>query len=310
MKNFDEIYEKLQLNHSIELNNLRNKCKKKILIVKYYILFLTIITIILESLNYILIYNNYKAIFYILTIIIIILFIYFIKKILQNNKIKYPASEQIKLTNDENVINYIKYFKNELIKDLIHNVNENITYSSNNGLNEDIYLRFFDNLDEKKYTKYISEDYMKINNTWIYDVSTYRNETNNIKNEYKIFSGLISIAETKNNQNFMICPKNNNYNINLKKIKNYKYFALYGDDIKLDNTIIDAFNHFIEYTGSKFDLICKNNVILIRGHFNCIFDPNIYIGYMPKKLLYIYHRNLYEFILLINKTNNYFNKKM
>ena len=97
-----------------------------------------------------------------------------------------------------------KQRQEELIKDLIHNVNENIIYSSNNGLNEDIYLRFFDNLDEKKYTKYISEDYMKINNTWIYDVSTYRNEKNNIKNEYKIFSGLISIAETKNNQNFMI----------------------------------------------------------------------------------------------------------
>ena len=303
MKNFDEIYEKLLLNHSVELNNLRNKCKKRILIVKYYALFLTIITIIIESLNYIFVYKNYKTIFYILTVIVILIYIYYQKIILQKKKIKYPASEQIKLIKDDNMINYVNYFKNELIKDLVHSVNENIVYSSNTGLNEDIYLKFFDGLDNKKYTKYISEDYMKIDNTWIYDVSTYRNETNNIKNEFQIFSGLISITETKSNLNFMICPQNNNYNINLKKIKNYKRFCLYGDNIELDNEILEAFNHFIDYTGTKFDLICKNNAILIRGHFNCIFDPNIFIGHMPKKLLYTYYRNLYEFLLLINLIN-------
>ena len=303
MKNFDEIYEKLLLNHSVELNNLRNKCKKRILIVKYYALFLTIITIIIESLNYIFVYKNYKTIFYILTVIVILIYIYYLKIILQKKKIKYPASEQIKLIKDDNMINYVNYFKNELIKDLVHSVNENIVYSSSTGLNEDIYLKFFDGLDNKKYTKYISEDYMKIDNTWIYDVSTYRNETNNIKNEFQIFSGLISITETKSNLNFMICPQNNNYNINLKKIKNYKRFCLYGDNIELDNEILEAFNHFIDYTGTKFDLICKNNAILIRGHFNCIFDPNIFIGHMPKKLLYTYYRNLYEFLLLINLIN-------
>ena len=303
MKNFDEIYEKLLLNHSVELNNLRNKCKKRILIVKYYALFLTIITIIIESLNYIFVYKNYKTIFYILTVIVILIYIYYQKIILQKKKIKYPASEQIKLIKDDNMINYVNYFKNELIKDLVHSVNENIVYSSSTGLNEDIYLKFFDGLDNKKYTKYISEDYMKIDNTWIYDVSTYRNETNNIKNEFQIFSGLISITETKSNLNFMICPQNNNYNINLKKIKNYKRFCLYGDNIELDNEILEAFNHFIDYTGTKFDLICKNNAILIRGHFNCIFDPNIFIGHMPKKLLYTYYRNLYEFLLLINLIN-------
>lgn len=303
MKNFDEIYEKLLLNHSVELNDLRNKCKKRILIVKYYALFLTIITIIIESLNYIFVYKNYKTIFYILTVIVILIYIYYLKIILQKKKIKYPASEQIKLIKDDNMINYVNYFKNELIKDLVHSVNENIVYSSNTGLNEDIYLKFFDGLDNKKYTKYISEDYMKIDNTWIYDVSTYRNETNNIKNEFQIFSGLISITETKSNLNFMICPQNNNYNINLKKIKNYKRFCLYGDNIELDNEILEAFNHFIDYTGTKFDLICKDNAILIRGHFNCIFDPNIFMGHMPKKLLYTYYRNLYEFLLLINLIN-------
>lgn len=303
MKNFDEIYEKLLLNHSVELNNLRNKCKKRILIVKYYALFLTIITIIIESLNYIFVYKNYKTIFYILTVIVILIYIYYQKIILQKKKIKYPASEQIKLIKDDNMINYVNYFKNELIKDLVHSVNENIVYSSSTGLNEDIYLKFFDGLDNKKYTKYISEDYMKIDNTWIYDVSTYRNETNNIKNEFQIFSGLISITETKSNLNFMICPQNNNYNINLKKIKNYKRFCLYGDNIELDNEILEAFNHFIDYTGTKFDLICKNNAILIRGHFNCIFDPNIFMGHMPKKLLYTYYRNLYEFLLLIKLVN-------
>lgn len=303
MKNFDEIYEKLLLNHSVELNNLRNKCKKRILIVKYYALFLTIITIIIESLNYIFVYKNYKTIFYILTVIVILIYIYYLKIILQKKKIKYPASEQIKLIKDDNMINYVNYFKNELIKDLVHSVNENIVYSSSTGLNEDIYLKFFDGLDNKKYTKYISEDYMKIDNTWIYDVSTYRNETNNIKNEFQIFSGLISITETKSNLNFMICPQNNNYNINLKKIKNYKRFCLYGDNIELDNEILEAFNHFIDYTGTKFDLICKDNAILIRGHFNCIFDPNIFMGHMPKKLLYTYYRNLYEFLLLIKLVN-------
>ena len=303
MKNFDEIYEKLLLNHSVELNDLRNKCKKRILIVKYYALFLTIITIIIESLNYIFVYKNYKTIFYILTVIVILIYIYYLKIILQKKKIKYPASEQIKLIKDDNMINYVNYFKNELIKDLVHSVNENIVYSSNTGLNEDIYLKFFDGLDNKKYTKYISEDYMKIDNTWIYDVSTYRNETNNIKNEFQIFSGLISITETKSNLNFMICPQNNKYNINLKKIKNYKRFCLYGDNIELDNEILEAFNHFIDYTGTKFDLICKDNAILIRGHFNCIFDPNIFMGHMPKKLLYTYYRNLYEFLLLINLIN-------
>ena len=303
MKNFDEIYEKLLLNHSVELNNLRNKCKKRILIVKYYALFLTIITIIIESLNYIFVYKNYKTIFYILTVIVILIYIYYQKIILQKKKIKYPASEQIKLIKDDNMINYVNYFKNELIKDLVHSVNENIVYSSNTGLNEDIYLKFFDGLDNKKYTKYISEDYMKIDNTWIYDVSTYRNETNNIKNEFQIFSGLISITETKSNLNFMICPQNNNYNINLKKIKNYKRFCLYGDNIELGNEILEAFNHFIDYTGTKFDLICKDNAILIRGHFNCIFDPNIFMGHMPKKLLYTYYRNLYEFLLLIKLVN-------
>ncbi len=303
MKNFDEIYEKLLLNHSVELNDLRNKCKKRILIVKYYALFLTIITIIIESLNYIFVYKNYKTIFYILTVIVILIYIYYLKIILQKKKIKYPASEQIKLIKDDNMINYVNYFKNELIKDLVHSVNENIVYSSSTGLNEDIYLKFFDGLDNKKYTKYISEDYMKIDNTWIYDVSTYRNETNNIKNEFQIFSGLISITETKSNLNFMICPQNNNYNINLKKIKNYKRFCLYGDNIELDNEILEAFNHFIDYTGTKFDLICKDNAILIRGHFNCIFDPNIFMGHMPKKLLYTYYRNLYEFLLLINLIN-------
>ena len=303
MKSFDEIYEKLLLNHSVELNDLRNKCKKRILIVKYYALFLTIITIIIESLNYIFVYKNYKTIFYILTVIVILIYIYYLKIILQKKKIKYPASEQIKIIKDDNMINYVNYFKNELIKDLVHSVNENIVYSSNTGLNEDIYLKFFDGLDNKKYTKYISEDYMKIDNTWIYDVSTYRNETNNIKNEFQIFSGLISITETKSNLNFMICPQNNNYNINLKKIKNYKRFCLYGDNIELDNEILEAFNHFIDYTGTKFDLICKDNAILIRGHFNCIFDPNIFMGHMPKKLLYTYYRNLYEFLLLINLIN-------
>ena len=273
MKNFDEIYEKLLLNHSVELNNLRNKCKKRILIVKYYALFLTIITIIIESLNYIFVYKNYKTIFYILTVIVILIYIYYLKIILQKKKIKYPASEQIKLIKDDNMINYVNYFKNELIKDLVHSVNENIVYSSSTGLNEDIYLKFFDGLDNKKYTKYISEDYMKIDNTWIY------------------------------NLNFMICPQNNNYNINLKKIKNYKRFCLYGDNIELDNEILEAFNHFIDYTGTKFDLICKDNAILIRGHFNCIFDPNIFMGHMPKKLLYTYYRNLYEFLLLINLIN-------
>ena len=55
-------------------------------------------------------------------------------------------------TKDENTKNYIEYFKKELIKDLIHNLNENIIYSSTNGLNEDIYIRFFEELDEKKST--------------------------------------------------------------------------------------------------------------------------------------------------------------
>ncbi len=308
MKNFDEIYKKLQLNHSVELNNLRNKCKKKILLVKYYILFLVILTIILESLNYVFIYKDYKAVFYVITILIMALFINYLKKILNYKKIKYPASEQIKIINDKNMINYVDYFKNQLIKDLIHEVNENIIYSSNTGLNEDIYLRFFDGLDKKKYTKYISEDYMKINNIWIYDVSTYRNETDKQKNEFKIFSGLISISETKKQNNFMICPKNNDYNITLNKVRSFKNFNLYGDNIELNNDIINSLNHFIEYSGSKFDIICKNNALLIRGHFNCMFDPNIYIGYMPKKLLYIYYRNLYEFLLLINKVTDYLNQ--
>ena len=248
-------------------------------------------------------YNNNYYRKHILTVIVILIYIYYQKIILQKKKIKYPASEQIKLIKDDNMINYVNYFKNELIKDLVHSVNENIVYSSNTGLNEDIYLKFFDGLDNKKYTKYISEDYMKIDNTWIYDVSTYRNETNNIKNEFQIFSGLISITETKSNLNFMICPQNNNYNINLKKIKNYKRFCLYGDNIELGNEILEAFNHFIDYTGTKFDLICKDNAILIRGHFNCIFDPNIFMGHMPKKLLYTYYRNLYEFLLLIKLVN-------
>ena len=93
------------------------------------------------------------------------------------------------------------------------------------------------------------------------------------------------------------------HNFFVKKIKNYKRFCLYGDNIELDNEILEAFNHFIDYTGTKFDLICKNNAILIRGHFNCIFDPNIFMGHMPKKLLYTYYRNLYEFLLLINLIN-------
>ena len=76
---------------------------------------------------------------------------------------------------------------------------------------------------------------------------------------------------------------------------------------ELNKEIIEALNHFIDYTGSNFDLVCKDGCILIRGHFNCIFDPNIYLGHMPKKLLYTYYRNLYEFILLVNKVNENIN---
>ena len=47
MKNFDEIYEKLQLNHSVELNNLRNKCKKRIILKKYNTLFIIVLTFLL-----------------------------------------------------------------------------------------------------------------------------------------------------------------------------------------------------------------------------------------------------------------------
>ena len=307
MKNFDDIYDKLLLNHSVTLNQLRNKCKKSILTLKYLVLFLIIITFIFEGINYIFVYNNYKIVFYIFTVIILILFGYFLKKLIKNKKIKYPSCEQIKNTKNQNLIEYIKYFKSDLIKDLIHSVDENIIYSSSNGLNEDIYLRFFDGLDNKKYTKYISEDYMKLDNIWMYDVSTFRNETNNIKNEFKIFSGLISICKLNKNLNLLICHKNNNYNIHLKKNCAYGNFIVYGDSIELDKNIIDAFNHFCDYTGTYFDLLFKDGCVLIRAHFNCMFDPNIFLGYMPKKLLYEYYRNLYEFILLIKKVNEYFN---
>lgn len=303
MKNFDEIYEKLQLNHSVELNNLRNKCKKRIILKKYNTLFIIVLTFLLEGLNYLFIYIDYKIVFYILTTIILLIFIYLLKQSLEYKKIKYPASEQMNQTKDENTKNYIEYFKKELIKDLIHNLNENIIYSSTNGLNEDIYIRFFEELDEKKYTKYISEDYMKLNETWIYDVSTYRNETNTIKKEYKIFSGLISISQTSNKNNFIISSKN----YNIKKIKKIGKYNIYINDTELNKEIIEALNHFIDYTGSNFDLVCKDGCILIRGHFNCIFDPNIYLGHMPKKLLYTYYRNLYEFILLVNKVNENIN---
>lgn len=299
MKDFDKIYEQLQLNHSVELNTLRNKCRKIIIKNNYYILFTIIIPFILEGLNYILTYKNYKIIFYILTIIILIIFIKNIKKSLNNRKIKYPGIEQIKQYKNENITNYITYFKNELIKDLIHNLNENIIYSSENGLKEEIYQKFFEKLDSKKYTKYISEDYIKLDSTWIYDISTYRNETNNIKNEHKIFSGLVSINQTKNNKNFLI----SSINYKNKTKKTNKYYT-YGD-INLNQNIINTLNHFVEYTGSKFDILCQNNCILIRAHFNCMFDPNIFLGHMPKKLLYNYYKNLYEYIILINKVTKY-----
>lgn len=298
MKNFDEIYSKLQLNHSIELNNLRNKCKAKIILSKYYSLFIFILFFILEGLNYSFIYDDYKFVFYLISCVFIVMFGYYFKRSFWYKKIKYPASEQIKIFNDDNVTNYIDYFKNNLIKDLILNLDENIVYSSLNGLNEDIYLKFFDKFDKKKYTKYISEDYIKFNDTWIYDVSTYRNETSDLKNEFKIFSGLVSIRQTSGNYNFNISSINNNG----RKIS--KFYV--SGNVDLSKEIIDVFNHFIDYTGCDFDLVCRDKYLLIRGHFNCMFDPNVYIGHMPKKLLYSYYKNLYEFIVLIKKITFYF----
>lgn len=300
MKDFDEIYVKLQLNHSVELNNLRNKFKPKIIISKYHNLFAFIIFFLLEGLNYTYIYNDYKFIFYLLSIVIIIVFIFYLIKNSKNKKVKYPSCEQIKLFNDNNITNYINYFKNDLIKDLIINTNNNIIYYNSNGLNEDIYIKYLSKLDSKKYTKYISEDYIKINNIWIYNVNTYRNETDNIKNEYPIFNGLISISKTGNASNFIISQ--NNYKNKTKKIQKYN---IYGN-VELDENIINSFNHFIEYTGSTFDLVCENNCLFLRANLGCMFSPNIYKGHMPKKLLYEYYKNLYEFILLSEKITNYF----
>ena len=213
MKSFDEVFDELVLDHSVTLNQLRRKCKNSLILEKYHLLFSIIILIVLEGINYFLIYKNYKAIFYVLSILLVILFIAILIRYNKKKYVKYPALEQLKEA-DDNLKEYINYFKNNLIKDLIHGVNENIVYSSSSGLDEKFYAKYFGLMDEKKYTKYLSEDYMKLDDIWMYDVGTFRNDSTLKKKEYSIFSGLIGIFKIDSAINGIIVPKNTHYFVN------------------------------------------------------------------------------------------------
>lgn len=305
MKNFDEVFEKLVLDHSVTLNQLRSKCKKTLVLEKYHLLFSSIILIILESINYIVLYKDYHTLFYINSILLVLFLIAMLINYRNRKNVKYPALEQMKEA-DENLKEYINYFKNNLIKDLVNNVNENIYYSSSSGLDEKFYAKYFGLMDEKKYTKYSSEDYMKLDDIFMYDVGTFRNDTDLKKNEFTIFSGLVGIFKIENNIEGIIVPKNTNYYVNNLKCYGVKgKYMIYGDISNyINDEMLNVFKRFSEYTNTKFEIVIKDGYVCVRTHFSNIFDPNLYLGHLPKELLGEYYKYLKEFILFIKGVQN------
>lgn len=305
MKNFDEVFDKLTLDHSVTLNQLRGKCKKRLVLEKYHLLFSIIILLLLESINFIVLYKDYLTLFYINSILLVSFLLMMLFNYRKRKNVKYPALEQMKEA-DKNLKEYIDYFKNNLIRDLISSVNEKIVYSSSSGLDEKFYNKYFGLMDEKKYTKYSSEDYMKLDNIYMYDVATYRNDTDIKKNEFMIFSGLIGIFKIENNIDGIIIPKNTNYYINdLKYCGVKEKYVLYGDISNyINEEMLNVFKRFSDYTNTKFEIVIKDGYVCIRTHFSNIFDPNLYLGHLPKELLYEYYKYLKEFILFIKGIQN------
>lgn len=210
-------------------------------------------------------------------------------------------------------------FKKKIINGILNNFYDNVNYSPEMGINQQIYK---DANYKEYYNRYHSEDYLdaKIDNQYamkMAEVKTIDEETrtdsrgNRTTSETIIFHGLFLKIELNKSIKNRLVIKNNNTMLKKDRLEmDSQEFEKYFD-VSSDNNIIgmqiltaDLMELLVNYkkqTEENFDIIIDNNIMYLRFHTGKIFElESIKKGALDKELIQKYF-NIIQFTYDLNE---------
>jgi len=295
MKSFNEIYDEIYNKNHEELENLRKSRARRtaILLVVTLIGVLIIMKVAMSSMNSFIFFPWIVVISMMLVIIIT-----------ATNKGKYTI-----------------VFKQKVIEPFVKNIDEGLTYNSQNGINSGVYRQGeFEHFD-----RYSSEDAIEGTLDGKYQVKMAEVHTEDVSRDskgrtttYTLFHGIFGNIE---------CAKNIN-----TKIKIYSDKGIFGNifkgktklemdstefekyfDINAENKIIamqiltaDVMQMMIEFREQskiKYELTIKENQMYLRFHTGEVFEPKMFTHALDKDMLKRYY-DIIDFIFKVSREIN------
>lgn len=298
MKSFNEIYEQVHKESFQELEMLRKKRNKQIILL-VLILILIIGTVVVwtncysgtDNFNFGILGYIAFAVFLIITVIIA-------------RKSKYTPM-----------------FKEKAIKPFIKNMDENLEYNPKSGISSVVYRQG----EFERYDRYYAEDLItgKLDGKYKFQMSEVHTEEEHTDSEgntstYTLFYGLFGNVE---------CAKDIGTTFKVRSDKGVfgklfkgktkvemdsqefeKYFDVYGENkvVAMQLLTADVMNtmiNFIKQNRIKYEITIKNDRLYIRFHTGDMFEPKIFKSPLDYNMLKEYY-DIIKFVLTVTKEIN------
>lgn len=303
MKSFNEVYEQIHKESFEELETIRKKAKKRLLISILIIVAVLCFAIILfrkstESFAI----SSGRVIFsfgFSATIVTIAIII-----VVSINKVKY-----------------VPIFKEKVIKPFIKNIDENLEYNPNGGISAGLYRMG----EFEGYDNYYTEDLIKGKldgrfNFQMAEVKTENESTDSDGDTHTsiVFFGLFGNVE---------CAKNIGTNFKVRSDKGIlgkmfkgktkvemdsqefeKYFDVYGNNKItvmqiLTSEVMATMIDFIEQSKIKYELTINGDQIYIRFHTGGVFEPKLFKSSLDYEMLKKYY-DIIDFVFKVTREIN------
>lgn len=201
-------------------------------------------------------------------------------------------------TDEKDIKNYLQYYKNSFLPDMINNVNNNLIYENIN--NTQMFEKYKDadfeykNIGCEWIEDYIHGNVYNENYIEIVNLSVYSHI--DAHSSFRCFRGVFAISELNKNINCFIKLMLNkalisegDQKINLDSTKFEEYFDVYTDDNILTMRILTAdimemLVDFYKKYQIKFEVYFKNSKLYFRFFIGDCFEPTIYKKYEKYKL--------------------------
>lgn len=284
-KEFEELYNNLYTSNLHKIEMLRKKSIGFfIAVIAIFIIFIFIPGIIL------------KTVCFILALTFLFLGIFYKNKFVSEYK-SQVISSFIKVYNSK--LSYSNFTYDKAIKQNF--VNANFTSEHFDKFYADDYIKGY--LDEYTFIRMAD---IKVQRTVKTDKSSYT---------VNVFQGIFAFTTSIKNINTYIKISKNNFNlfnsknaIEMDSSEFEKYFDIYsGNELLtmriLTHDVMDTLVEFYKKSSIPFEIVFMNNIIYLRFFTGPMFEPNIFINSLDKKLLYTNYYIL-NFIMSVCKNVN------